>query len=104
MMQDEHVRLNPHCHGKCGVLQERRSFYQQIRPKYKEELVKCNIWCTVLCGAENWALRTADQKYLESLKMWSWKTVEIIWTDRVRNKEVLHRINEKRKIVHTYLQ
>jgi hypothetical protein len=97
MMQDEHVRLNPHCHGQSGVLQGKGSFHQQIRPKYKEKLVKCNIWCTALCGAENWTLRTADQKYLESFEMWSWETMDIIWTDLVRNEEVFHRINEEKK-------
>jgi len=47
--------------------------------------VKCCIWCTALCGAENWTLGKADQKYLESIEMLSWKTVEIFWTDRVKN-------------------
>jgi hypothetical protein len=46
--------------------------------------------------------RNADQKYLEIFDIWSWKTVEIIWTDLVKNEEVLHGINEKRKILLTY--
>ena len=31
----------------------------------REKPVKCYIWSITLCGAENWMLRTADQKYLE---------------------------------------
>jgi len=33
--------------------------------------------------------------------MWCWRREEkISWTDRVRNGEVLHRVKEKRNIVH----
>jgi hypothetical protein len=41
-----------------------------------------------------WTLRQVDQKYLESFEMWCWRRMEkIIWTDRVRNEEVLHRVD-----------
>jgi hypothetical protein len=34
--------------------------------------------------------------------MWCWRRMEkIIWTDRVRNEEVLHRVKEERNILHT---
>src|SRR5215510_8259351 len=34
--------------------------------------------------------------------MWCWKRMEkISWTDRVRNEEVLRRVNEDRNILHT---
>jgi hypothetical protein len=47
------------------------------------------------------ALRRVDQKYLESFEIWYWRRMEkIIWTDRVRNDEVLHRVKE-RNILHT---
>ena len=52
-------------------------------------------------GAENWTLRTADQKYLESFEMWCCRRMEkISWTDHVRNEEVLLRVNEQRNILH----
>ena len=52
-------------------------------------------------GAENLALRNVDQKYLESFEMWCWRRTEkISWTDRVRNEEVLLRVNEQRNILH----
>ena len=54
-----------------------------------------------LYGAETWTLRAADQKYLESFEMWCWRRMEkISWTDHVRNKEVLLRVNEQRNILH----
>ena len=54
-----------------------------------------------LYGAETWTLRSADQKYLESSEMWCWRRMEkISWTDRVRNEDVLLRVNEQRNILH----
>jgi len=41
-----------------------------------------------LYGAETWALRTADQKYLGSFEMWFWRRMEkISWTDHVGNEK-----------------
>jgi hypothetical protein len=52
--------------------------------------VKCYIWSIALYGAETWTLQAVDQKHLESSEMWCWRRMEkIIWTDHVRNKELL---------------
>ena len=68
----------------------------------RKKLVKCYIWSTTLCGAETVTLRKVDQKYLESFEMWCCRRMEkISWTDRVRNEEVLHRVQEERNIIHT---
>jgi hypothetical protein len=54
-----------------------------------------------LFGAEIWILRKIDHKCLEKFKMWFCRRMEeISWTDRVENAEVLHRIKEKRNILH----
>ena len=54
-----------------------------------------------LYGAETWALRAADQKYLDSFETWCWRRMEkISWTDHVRNEDVLLRVNEQRNILH----
>jgi len=46
-------------------------------------------------------LRSVDQKYLESFKMWCWRRMEkISWTDHVRNEEVLLRVKKQRNILH----
>jgi hypothetical protein len=46
--------------------------------------------------------KTIDQKYLESVEMGCWRRMEKIgWTDRVRNEEVLRRVKDERKILHT---
>jgi hypothetical protein len=53
-----------------------------------------------LYGAGNWTIRAVDQKQLESFEMWSWRRMEISWTDHVRNEEVLLRVSEQRNILH----
>ena len=56
-------------------------------------------------GTETWTLRATDQKYLESFEMWCWRRMEkISWTDRVRNEEVLLRVNEQRDILHEIIK
>jgi hypothetical protein len=46
-------------------------------------------------------LRKVHQKYLESFEMRCRIKTEISWTDRVRNKEVLHRVKEERNTLRT---
>jgi len=44
-----------------------------------------------LCGAETWTVRKVNNKCLGSFEMCCWRRMEISWTDRGRNKEVLER-------------
>jgi hypothetical protein len=46
------------------------------------------------------SLCLSTDETLESFEMWCWRIMEISWTDRVRNEEVLHRV-EERIILHT---
>jgi hypothetical protein len=54
-----------------------------------------------LYGDETWRIRKVDQKYLESSEMCWWRGMEISWTNCVTNEETLHRVREKRNILHT---
>jgi hypothetical protein len=50
-----------------------------------------------LYGDETWALRKVDQKYLKSFEIWYWRRMDkIIWTDLLRNEEVLQNVQEER--------
>jgi hypothetical protein len=70
----------------------------KICKKYRITTTQYTI--TVLCGAETWRIRAADQKHMESFEMWCWRRMEIIrWTDHVRNG-VLIRVKEQRNILH----
>ena len=67
----------------------------------RKKLAKCYVWSMALYGAETWTLWETDQKCLESSEMWCWRRMEKInWNNRVRNEEVLLRVNEQRNILH----
>jgi hypothetical protein len=68
--------------------------------KLRKKLVKCYIWSTALYGAETGMIHAVDQEHQESFEMWCWRRMEIIWTDHVRDEEVLLRIKEQRNILH----
>jgi hypothetical protein len=49
----------------------RKTFYQQIGLKFKEQKqLKCNIWSTLMYDANTWTLRNVYQNYLKSSEMW----------------------------------
>jgi len=69
--------------------------------RLRKKLGKCYIWNIVLYGSETGTFRSVDQKQLDSCEMWCWRRMEkISWTDRVRNEEVLLRVEEQRNILH----
>jgi hypothetical protein len=79
--------------AKATLDKKKVLFPTRLQLNLRKNPVKCYIWTTVLCGAEIWTLRKADQKYLESFGMWcSRKTEKISWTDRVGNEEGLRRV------------
>jgi len=82
--------------AKAAFNKKRALFTNTLDLELRKKLVKCYIWNIALYGAENWTLRTADQKHLESFEMWCWRRMEkISWTDHVRNEEVLFESRSK---------
>jgi len=50
-------------------------------------------------------LKKIQQTQLGSFEMWCWKRMKkISWANQVENEEVLHRVKEKRNIIHTYIK
>jgi hypothetical protein len=49
-----------------------------------------------LYGAETWVVWEIDEQF----ETWCWRMLEISWTDRVKNEEVLRVIREERNIPH----
>jgi hypothetical protein len=67
----------------------------------RKKLGECYAWIIAFHGAENWALRKVDRKYLGSFEM-CWRGMEkISWTDRLSNEEALQRVKEERNILRT---
>jgi hypothetical protein len=90
--------------AKAAFAMEKDLFVSKLNIYLRKQLVTLYIWSIALYGAEMWTLREVDQKYLESSEMFCWGRMEkIIWTVRVRNEEVLHRV-EERNILHTVIR
>jgi hypothetical protein len=88
--------------AKAAFNNKETLFTSKLELNLEKGLVKCYIWSTAVCGSENRTVWKVDHKYLESFEVWYWRRIETIrWTDRVRNKEVLHRVKEKRNVLHT---
>ena len=86
--------------AKVAFNKKKTLFTSKLDLDLRKKLIKCHIWSMALYGAETWALRAADQKYLERFEMWCWRRMEkISWIDHVRNEEVLLRVNEQRNIL-----
>jgi len=87
--------------AKTAFNKKRALFASTLDLELRKKLVKCYIWSIALYGAQTWTLRAVDQKHLESFEMWCWRRLEkIIWTEHVRNEEVLPRVKEQRYILH----
>jgi len=87
--------------ARAAFTKKRILFTSTLDLELRKKLVKCYIWSIALCGAETGTVRAVDQKQLESFEMWCWRRMEkIIWTDHVRNEEVLLRAKEQRNILH----
>jgi len=87
--------------AKAAFNKKRALFTSTLDLELRKKLVKCYIWSIALYGVETWTLRAVDQKHLESFEMWCWRRMEkIIWTDHVRNEEVLLREKEQRNVVY----
>jgi len=86
---------------KAAFNKQRAIFTNTMDLELRNKLMKCYNWSISLYGAEAWTLRAVDQKHLESSKMLCWRRMEkIVWTDHVRNEEVLLRVKEQRNILH----
>jgi len=87
--------------AKAAFNKKTTLFTSTLNLNLRKKLIKCYIWSMGFYDAQNWKLRAADQKYLESFEMWCWRRMEkISCTDQVRNEEVLLRDSEQRNILH----
>jgi hypothetical protein len=86
--------------AKATFNKKRALFTGKMDWELRKKLVKCYIWSAALCGAGTGTVWAVDRKQLGSFEMWCWRRMEISWTDRVRNEEVLLRVKEYRNILH----
>jgi hypothetical protein len=59
-------------------------FTNKLDLNSKKEILKYYMWNVALFGAAAWTLEKVGQIFLENFGVWSWRRMEISWTDRVR--------------------
>lgn len=75
-----------------------RDLCVQLRLK----ILKCYVWSRLLYSCETWTLKTAMMKKIEAFEMWCYRRMlQIAWTEKVRNTEVLERIEKERELLTT---
>jgi hypothetical protein len=88
--------------AKASFSRKKTLFTSKLDLNLRTKVMKCYVWSITLYGAETWTLWKVDQEYLESFELLCWRKKEkISRIDRVRNEEVLHRVEEERNIIHT---
>ena len=49
---------------------------------------------------ESWTLKVSDTNKLEAFEMWLYRRIlKVLWTARIKNEEVLKRVNGKRELL-----
>jgi hypothetical protein len=67
-------------------------------------ILLCYTWSIASYGADNWTLRSVDQRSLDNSEMWCWRRMEkISWAYRVKKEEirVLKKDKKERNIIPT---
>jgi hypothetical protein len=80
-----------------AIFKKKNLFTSKLDLKFREETSKCYM-CSIrvaLSDAETWKLRDVDQKCLGISEMLHWRRMKISLTDRVKDEEVLQKVNEE---------
>jgi len=78
-------------------------FSSKLDVNLRKKLVKCYIWSIGVYGPENWIVRKAHHKYMESLRTWPcrrerWRRSVglIVWWMRIKEeRSILHKITRE---------
>lgn len=95
---------------KARIEQARAAFYKMkgllcqrsLTLKTRLRILKCYVVPVLMYGHEGWTLTKAMEKRLTAFEMWLYRRMlRIPWTDRIRNTEVLSRMDTEVQILNT---
>src|SRR6267154_1695979 len=72
---------------------QNKELVRSIRFKTKMKLLNCFLFSILNYGCESWTWNKAMRKKVNAFEMWCYRRIlKISWKDRVRNKEILRRL------------
>jgi hypothetical protein len=84
------------CQKRCLLAAKNTSL------EIRKHFIKTYVWSMLLYGCEAWTITATKQGRLEAMEMWCYRRMmNVKWTERITNKEVLRRVGEKRNIMNT---
>lgn len=100
--------LDPDTEIKARI-EQARSIFIKMRPflsaknlnlKLRYRMAKCYVYSVLLYGMEAWTLKVSSLRRLESFEMWVFRRIlRVPWTDKIRNEEILRRMNTDRELL-----
>ena len=73
-----------------------------INIRIRKRAVKIYIWPVMLYGCETWTISGKIERKIEAAEMWIWRRMlKVSWTAKMKNEEVLERVNTGREIIGT---
>ena len=74
-----------------------------INLKTRLRAIQCYIWPTLFYGAETWTITKSLLSKLDAFEMWVYRRVlQMPWTEKITNEEVLRRVGTDREIVRQF--
>src|SRR6266516_2138364 len=82
--------------AKASFWQNKKLMRENIRFKTKMRILNCYVFSILNFGCESWTCNKAMRKKVNSFEKWCYKRIlKITWRDRVKDKEVLSRIQTR---------
>ena len=69
---------------------------RNIRPRTKLKILSCYVFSVLNYGCECWTWSETTLKKVDAFEQWCYRRIlKISWKDKVKNDEVLHRIQTR---------
>ena len=82
--------------AKAAFWQNKELMRRNIRFKTKMKILNCFVFSILNYRCESWTWNKAMRKKVNAFDMWCYgRMLKISWKDRVRNKEILRRLQTK---------
>lgn len=88
------------CMAKQAFTKRKELMKGSLSMDTKKRMLKCLVWSVMLYGCESWTMTNREINNIQACEMWLWrKMLNVNWTERVSNEEILEIVGENRSII-----